>query len=83
MNEALFPLPPATARSVEIALAEARLGRGDPRGALEAAREAVGMLDVIGGVEEGEPRCRLALAEALAACGGRSSLCAARSGART
>lgn len=66
------------------ALAEVRLRRGDPAGALAAADMAAELAGALGGsIEEGDARFRLARAEALAALGrgeeARLAIAAARS----
>jgi tetratricopeptide (TPR) repeat protein len=53
------------------ALARARLARGAGELAIGPATEAMGILDAVGSIEEGESLVRLAYAEALAATGDR------------
>jgi tetratricopeptide (TPR) repeat protein len=65
----IAPREPAVRASALGALARARLDLGQPRPALSAAREAVKLVQQIGGVEEGESGIRLAYAEALWAVG--------------
>jgi eukaryotic-like serine/threonine-protein kinase len=61
---AVDPPPPIRAHALAT-LAEVLLRRGDPPGALAAAREAIDLLDALGALEEGEALVRLVYAEAL------------------
>ena len=77
---AVDPPPPLRAHALAT-LAEVLLARGAVEGALDAAREAIELLDELGTIEEGEALVRLVYAEALHASGdGRaaSAILAAR-----
>ena len=60
--------PPSRAHALAV-LAQVLLARGEPGRALEAAIEATGLLESLGGIGEGECVVRLAHAESLAATG--------------
>ncbi|MBK9266561.1 MAG: AAA family ATPase [Polyangiaceae bacterium] len=66
--ELLANHPPVRAHAYAV-LGQIALVRGDTRGALEPAEEAVRILDALGGIEEGESTVRLVRAEALASLG--------------
>ncbi len=76
---ASYPARKATALG---ALAAARLGRGDPSGALEAAKEGMAILEELGALEEGEEKLRFVHAAALRATGAAADADAALARAR-
>jgi eukaryotic-like serine/threonine-protein kinase len=74
--EQLKVTPPARGGALA-ALSRVLLAAGDTAAALEAACEAMAILESYGGIEEFEPLVRLALAEALDATGDRAGARAA------
>ena len=79
--EAFGLTPPLRAYALGV-LGRIRLTSSSPRSAEAPAREAMAMLDSLGGVEEGEAYVRLAFAEALDAAGDRDAACEAIATAR-
>ncbi len=61
-------IPPSRAEALA-ALAQARLAKGEAQKALASAKEAMSILEEVGGIDEGEPFIRLVWAEALRASG--------------
>jgi tetratricopeptide (TPR) repeat protein len=78
-DSAQLPIRPQILASI----ARVQLASGAPDEALAAATEAIGMLDQLGGVEEGESLIRLMHVEALLAAGDREAATAAARTAST
>ncbi|APR76696.1 Adenylate cyclase [Minicystis rosea] len=64
-------IPPLSAFALGV-LSRVLLARKDPRAALDHAREGSALAEALAGMEEGEARLRLALAESLSAIGDRA-----------
>ena len=73
--------PPLRAYGLAV-LGRIRLTGATPERAEDVAREAVDMLDALGGIEEGESYVRLTFAEALEASGNHEAACEAIATAR-
>src|SRR5262249_45034391 len=69
----LLEAMPAARAGALAALARARLDQGSVAEALASAREALSILEALGGVEEFEPFIRLAFAEAARAAGAQTA----------
>ncbi len=80
--ELLAVAPPLKANALAV-LAFVRLEQGNAVEALAAAKEAMGLLESLGGLEEGESFLRLVHAEALFASGDVNAACRAIEAART